>query len=110
MRPYKSVYKKPEKVKKPEQLARVDSQRRHPTMLHRAPRKCRDDSANSLTTFRVAYITLKGGFATRKNNQGPFRGKLGRYNHGTSSKGLNINRKVLIIITTHPNCEMHLLN
>jgi Holliday junction resolvase len=55
---------------------------------HLAPRKFRDDSANSLTGCIVQYVTLKGGFASRINSTGVFRQKLGKYTSGTQKRGI----------------------
>ena len=83
-------YHKPEAVKELEHLATADARLKHPTLpaYALAPRKFRDNDANSLTTCIVTYITLMGGFASRINNQGTYRAKLGRYTPGTSRKGL----------------------
>jgi len=86
----KAPYRKPEAVKELEKLATDDARLKHPTLPEYAliVRKFRDDTANSLTSCIVTYITLKGGFASRINNTGMYRAKLGRYTPGTSCKGL----------------------
>lgn len=66
------AYKKPEAVKQLEQLADEQARRDHPSMRpeHLAPRRYRDDSANSLTKCVVDFIRLKGGQAERINTTG----------------------------------------
>lgn len=87
----KPPYRKPTAVKELEQLATIAAQKKHPTLPDYvlAPRKFRDDTANSLTCCIVAYITLTGGWASRINNQGTYKKTLGRYIPGTSKKGLS---------------------
>lgn len=79
-------YKKSLAVTELEALAMQAARRKHPTCPHLAPRKFRDDTANGLTACIVAYITLKGGWASRINNQGTYRN--GRYTRSTSKRGL----------------------
>lgn len=79
-------YKKSLAVTELEALAMQAARRKHPTCPHLAPRKFRDDSANGLTACIVAYITFKGGWASRINNQGTYRN--GRYTRSTSKRGL----------------------
>ena len=84
----KDPYRKPEAVKELERMADAEARRLHPAMPHLAPRKFRDDSANSLTGCIVKYITFKGGFASRISNQGTYSLKLRKYIPGTSRRGL----------------------
>jgi hypothetical protein len=84
----KAPYRKPEAVRELERMANAEAQRLHPTCPHLAPRTFRDDSSNGLTACIVKYITLKGGFASRVNNQGTFNRKLGKYIPTTSKRGL----------------------
>jgi uncharacterized membrane protein YheB (UPF0754 family) len=84
----KDCYKKPEAVRELERMADAEARRLHPTCPALAPRKFRDDCANSLTACIVKYITLKGGFASRISNQGTFNRKLNKYILSTSRKGL----------------------
>jgi hypothetical protein len=83
-------YRKSDAVKKLEQLATNAARLKHPTLPEHAlvSRKFRDDSANGLTSCIVTYITISGGFASRINNQGTYRAKLGQYTPGTSRRGL----------------------
>jgi hypothetical protein len=89
-KPSKASYRKPEAVIELEQLATNAARLKHPTLPEHAllPRKYRDDTANFLTNCIVTYVTLNGGFASRINNTGTYRAKLGRYTPGTSRKGL----------------------
>ena len=83
-------YKKPDSVKQLEALAMQDARDRHPAVPEHVlcPRLYRDDTANSLTKCVVDYIRLQGYFASRVNNTGVYRPKLGRYIPGQSRKGL----------------------
>jgi hypothetical protein len=85
----KPAYRKPEAVRELEQLADAEAKRLHPGMPHLTPRIFRDDKANDLTKCIVKYIILKGGFASRINNQGTYNQKLHKYIPGTSRKGLS---------------------
>jgi hypothetical protein len=89
-KPQRPAYRKPEAVKDLERLANQSARTKYPNMKpeYLAPRKYRDDNANGLTICIVAYVTLKGGFASRISNQGTFNKKLGKYIRGTSRKGL----------------------
>jgi hypothetical protein len=100
----KSPYRKPEAVKKLEQLATEVARKEHLTLpkYALAPRTFRDDTANSLTTCIVTYITLQGGFASRINNQGTYNNKLRRYIPGTSRKGL------ADIMATYEGLSLHI--
>lgn len=80
--------KKPEAIRELEALAMDEARQKHPGMPFLAPRTYRDDSANELTKAITKYIDLKGGWATRVNNQGTFSRKLGRYIPSTSKRGL----------------------
>lgn len=84
----KQRYSKPQSVKILESLADAEARRLHPTCPALAPRKFRDDTANSLTRAICEYIRLKKGFASRLNNQGTYSRKRGRYIPSTSRKGL----------------------
>jgi len=81
-------YIKPDAVKALERLADDEARRLHPTMPHLAPRKFRDDSANSLTACITAYLCLQGAFVSRLNNTGIYDKHLNRYRQGTNRKGL----------------------
>ncbi|MRR24254.1 hypothetical protein EG830_14880 [bacterium] len=83
-------YRKPEAVRQLEALADEEAGRRHPAVDKRylAPRQFRDDSANDLTKCIVAYITLRGGFASRINTTGVYRAKLNRYTPTGQKKGI----------------------
>jgi hypothetical protein len=89
-KPRKSAYKKPEAVRELERIANEAARKKHPSLnpAHLAPRTHRDDTANSLTSCIVTYITLSGGFASRVNNTGIYNQKLRKYIPGTSRKGL----------------------
>ena len=67
----KQAYKKPDTVKELEKLADAAARAKYPNapagLL--APRKFRDDTSGGLTTAITTYIPLKGGFASRMNNQ-----------------------------------------
>ena len=84
----KVPYSKPDAVKVLERMADMEAKRLHPTCPALAPRKFRDDSANSLTACIVKYVTLKGGFASRISNQGTYNVKLRRFIPSTSKRGL----------------------
>ena len=90
MKSRKLPYCKTDSVKLLEVMAMDEARRKYPKHPEGvlAPRKFRDDSANGLTGCIVKYITLKGGFASRINNQGTFNTKLRNYIPGTSRKGL----------------------
>ena len=94
-------YKKSDAVKDLERMADAEARRRHPTMPYLAPRKFRDDSANSLTTCIVKYIELRGGFASRVSNQGTFSRKLNKYIPSTAKRGLPD------IIATYQGLSLH---
>jgi hypothetical protein len=87
-KPRKTPYHKPEAVKELERLADAEALRLHPTCPHLAKCIFRDDTSNSLTQCIVKYVTLKGGFASRINNQGTFNVKLRRFIPSTSKRGL----------------------
>ena len=84
------AYRKPEAVKELEALANEAARKKYPNMKpeYLAPRVYRDDNANGLTICIVAYITLKGGFASRISNQGTYNAKLKKYIPTTAKKGL----------------------
>lgn len=84
----KPSYRKPDAVKLLEAMANAEAKRLHPTCPNLAPRVFRDDRANNLTKCVVEYIRLKGGFASRINNQGTYNQKLRKYIPSTSRKGL----------------------
>lgn len=84
----KAPYSKPEAVKELERLATEAAMFKHPTCPHLAPRKFRDDTANSLTGCITTYLRLKGAFVSRLNNTGIYDKRLNRYRPGTSRKGL----------------------
>jgi hypothetical protein len=84
----KPSYRKSTAVKELERMANEAAMFKHPTCPHLAPRKFRDDTANGLTQCIVQYITFRGGFASRINNQGTYSTKLRKYIPGTSRKGL----------------------
>ena len=83
-------YAKPESVKELERLmnekARLDHPSIDPKYLHRV---YRDDTANGLTAAVVAYITLRGGFASRVNNGGTWRRDIGKYTPSGSKRGIS---------------------
>lgn len=89
--PRKAPFVKSDAVRELESLANQEAKDRHPNMRPEwlAPRKFRDDTANSLTKCVTEYIRLSDGFASRINNQGTYRAKLGRYTPSTSRKGLS---------------------
>jgi|LSQX01.2.fsa_nt_gb hypothetical protein len=86
----KPRYVKPDAVKELERLADSAARKKYPTMpvKYMAPRKFRDDTANSLTTCITTYLKLKGAFVSRLNNTGIYDRKTGRYRPGTNRKGL----------------------
>lgn len=86
-RPSAERYKKPAAVLDLERLATIKAKEKKlcPAL---AKRIFRDDNAADLTKCIVKYIELRGGFATRINNQGTFNRKLGRFIPSTSKKGL----------------------
>jgi hypothetical protein len=98
MKEYRGIGKAPRKerfqkslaILELEQLANQQSRFDHPGVNPKflTPRTFKDDTANNLTVCIVTYITLKGGFASRLNNQGTFNKKLNRYIPSTSRKGL----------------------
>ena len=65
------AYRKPEAVRELEQLADTEARLLHPNFPVNAlaPRIFRDDTSSGLTACIVKYVTLKGGFASRTNNQ-----------------------------------------
>ena len=84
----RAPYRKPEAVKRLEQMLYEDDLRRHPSMKpqHMARRKHRDDTANGLTACIVAYAKLNGAVASRLNNTGIDRN--GKFTRSTASRGL----------------------
>ena len=66
----KGRYIKPNSVKTLEALADAAARRKHPTMPYLAPRKYRDDSANSLTRCIIDFLRLSGWQAERINCTG----------------------------------------
>jgi hypothetical protein len=86
----KPSYHKPEAVRELERLADADARRKHPSVdpKYLAPRLFRDDKSNSLTEAIVAYITLRGGFASRINSTGIFRPKLGKFTPTPQKNGI----------------------
>ena len=97
-------YKKPEAVRELEFMANAEARKKHPNIRpeYLAPRKFRDDSANSLTACIVEYITLKGGFASRINSTGIYRPKLGKYTPGTQKKG------IADVLATYKGLSLHI--
>lgn len=83
-------YKKSAAVRELEAMATAEAKAKHPTLnpAYLAPRTFRDDQANTLTRCITEYIRLKGGFASRINNQGTFNRKLNKYIPSTSKRGL----------------------
>lgn len=69
-------------------MADIDAAAKHPSIApqHLAPRKFRDDSANSLTQCITSYAKLCGCFASRLNNQGVYRN--GKFTRSTARRGL----------------------
>lgn len=55
---------------------------------YQAPAKFRDDSANELTKLVVAFIRVRGGFATRLNSTGVYRADLKRFVRNTQQRGM----------------------
>lgn len=84
----KPPYVKSQAVKDLEVMADQDARMKHPDMPFLAPRKFRDDSANSLTKCITTYLRLKGAFVSRINNTGIYDKQLQRFRPGTSRKGL----------------------
>jgi hypothetical protein len=84
----KPSYRKSEAVKHLEKLADANARRLHPACPHLALWKFRDDTTNGLTRCIVKYIELRGGFASRINNQGNYNQRLRKYIPGTSKRGL----------------------
>jgi hypothetical protein len=80
-------YKKPESIKMLERMMIDKYKKEHPT-LPPFPYKFRDDKANDLTFCITCYLTLKGAFVSRINNQGTYNVKLKRYIPSTSRKGI----------------------
>lgn len=82
------AYRKSAAVKELEHMADIDAAAKHPSIApqHLAPRKFRDDSANSLTQCITSYAKLCGCFASRLNNTGIYRN--GKYTRSTSRRGL----------------------
>ena len=89
-KPKKTAYRKPESVKLLEAMADQAAIKKYPgtPVQYLAPRKHRDDSANSLTKCIVDFIGFSGGFASRINSTGIYDKRLGKYRPGTSRKGL----------------------
>ena len=89
-KPSKLPYRKSSAVLELERLANIADRESHPSVdpKYLAPRKYRDDTANKLTACIVKYISLCGGFASRVNNTGTYRQKLGRFTPSQSKKGL----------------------
>lgn len=86
----KPPYRKPSSVKVLEQLAMTEARYKYPTLPEHAlaPRMFRDDNSNGLTRCIATYVTLKGGFASRINNQGTYKQRLHKCIPETSRKGL----------------------
>jgi len=82
----KAPYRKPQAVKELEEMFHQSRMNRYPNQPGLAYLTFRDDTANNLTKCIVKYIELKGGFASRINNQGTFRD--GRYTFNSSKKGI----------------------
>lgn len=89
-KPPRPAYRKSSAVIELERLANIEDRESHPSVdpKYLAPRKYRDDTANQLTACIVKYICLCGGFASRVNNTGTYRQKLGRFTPSQSKKGL----------------------
>ncbi len=89
-KPSKLLYRKSSAILELERLANIEDRALHPSVdsKYLAPRKYRDDTANKLTACIVKYISLCGGFASRVNNTGTYRQKLGRFTPSQSKKGL----------------------
>lgn len=89
-KPARPTYHKSAAVMELEQLANIEDRALHPSIdpKYLAPRKYRDDTANRLTACIVKYISLCGGFASRVNNTGTYRQKLGGFTPSQSKKGL----------------------
>lgn len=87
----RKTYLKPESVKELEQLMNAKARLDHPSVnpMYLAPRVYRDDTANGLTAAVVAYITLRGGFASRVNNGGTWRKDLGKYTPSGAKRGIS---------------------
>jgi hypothetical protein len=83
----KSRYTKSKAVRELEAMANDAARIKYPNVPYLAPRKFRDDSANSLTNCVVTYIALKGGFASRINSTGSYRDGIG-FTPGTQRKGI----------------------
>jgi len=49
----------------------------------------RDDSANELTKLIMAYIKVHGGFASRLNSMGVYRGDLCKFVRSTQRRGMS---------------------
>ena len=84
----KPPYQKPDAVKELEKMATDAARIKYPYTPHLAPRMFRDDTANHLTGCIVAYISLKGGFASRINSTGSFRTERGGFVPGCQRKGI----------------------
>lgn len=84
-------YAKPESVKELERLMNEKARLDHPSIdpKYLARRAYRDDTANTLTSAIVAYITLRGGFASRVNNGGTWRKDLGKYTPSGAKRGIS---------------------
>lgn len=66
----KSPYSKSSAVKMLERLADEDAKAKYPTVPYLAPRRFRDDSANSLTKCIIAFLRIKGHQAERISSSG----------------------------------------
>ena len=86
----KPAYKKPDSVRELETLATAEAIRTHPAVdpKYIAPRVYSDKTANSLTAAIVAYITLRGGMASRISVTGTWDKKLNKYRTSTMKRGL----------------------
>lgn len=71
-KPRKKPYQKPQAVKKLEELADIENERKHPNTppKYLAKSKYRDDTANGLTKCIIDFIRLNGGQAERINATG----------------------------------------
>jgi len=81
-------YKKTAAILELESLATEAAKQRHPGNPYVIDRTFRDDTANRLTDCIVKYIDLRGGWASRINNQGTYNKHLGRWLPSTSKRGL----------------------
>lgn len=85
----KPRYKKPQALKDFEQehKAWYYSDRNIPAP-YQVLTRFRDDTANELTKLIVAYIRVKGGFATRLNSTGVYRADLKKFVRNTQRRGM----------------------